>query len=136
MRNAKKNQKNKRKNKGEQSNRSFHRSPLSRLRAGGEGCPHIRDRLRLSRLRAPSVSWLGGTASRGLPIPTAWDSGSRGTSPPDSRAAATAFHRLPGTDPAVDVADPCVALPMRAARLRVNNGALRPGLAGTLRAKL
>lgn len=70
-------------------------------------------------------------ASRGLPIPTARDSGLRGTSPPYSRAAAAVFHRLPGTDLAGDVAEPCGGLPIRAARLRVNDNA-RPGIAGTL----
>src|SRR5579864_601501 len=39
---------------------------LSRL-AREAGSPRIRDRFRLSRLRTPSVSWLGGTAPRGLP---------------------------------------------------------------------
>src|SRR5260370_10163866 len=38
-------------------------------RGGGVGCPRGRDRFRLSRLRTPSVFWLGGTAPRGLPGP-------------------------------------------------------------------
>ena len=45
------------------------RSPPLPFRAGGKGCPRVRDRFRLSRLRTPSVSWLGGTAPRGLPAP-------------------------------------------------------------------
>jgi len=53
-------------------------SPLP-LRAEGS-CPGIRDRFRLSRLRTPSVSWLGGVAPRGLPIPMDRDSGTRGIS--------------------------------------------------------
>ena len=62
--------------------------------------------LRASRpgSRAPSVSWLGGSIERrGLPIPlpARWLEPARGTVvrarqfPPYSRAAATAFHRLP-----------------------------------------
>src|ERR1700722_14947632 len=39
-------------------------SPGSR---GSTGLSRVRDRFRLSRLRTPSVSWLGGTAPRGLP---------------------------------------------------------------------
>src|ERR1700733_2438771 len=44
-----------------------HEEPPLPARAGGKGCPRIRDRFRLSRLRTPSVSWLGGTTPRGLP---------------------------------------------------------------------
>jgi hypothetical protein len=36
-------------------------------RAGGQGCPRIRDQFRISRLPTPSVSWLGGIAPRSLP---------------------------------------------------------------------
>src|ERR1039458_8229028 len=46
-----------------------HEEPPLPSRAGGTGCPRVRDRFRLSRLRTPSVSWLGGTAPRGLPVP-------------------------------------------------------------------
>src|SRR5713101_6862182 len=73
-------------------------------RAGVEGCPENPGAFpRLFGLRTPPVSWLGGTTKRhGLPAPTpapygtGWNSGLRSiTSPPYSRAAATAFHRLP-----------------------------------------
>src|SRR6266700_2656799 len=89
------------------------RSLLSRLaREAIEGCPRVRDRFRLSRLRAPSVSWLGGNAPRGLPVPAVPDgSESAGAVaraeflPPYSRAAATGLHRLPGAESAMNVAE-------------------------------
>src|SRR5882672_3645685 len=37
--------------------------------------------------------------------PGIWDSGSRGITPPYSRASATGLHRLPGTESAVNVAE-------------------------------
>ena len=51
------------------TNGETHEEPPLPSRAGGKGCPRVRDRFRLSRLRTPSVSWLGGTAPRGLPAP-------------------------------------------------------------------
>src|SRR5580700_7902703 len=69
-----------------------HEEPPLPARAGGKGGPRVRDRFRLSRLRTPSVSWLGGTSPRGLPAPTGFrqavstartrqDSGARGIFP-------------------------------------------------------
>src|SRR5579863_6533719 len=66
------------------------RSLLSRL-AREVGCPLVRDRLRLGRLRTPSVSWLGGTAPRGLPAIARMAVARAEFLPPYSRAAATVF---------------------------------------------
>ena len=96
-------------------------------RAGGKGCPRVRDRFRLSRLRTPSVSWLGGTAPRGLPAPEFRAVARAEFLPPYSRAAATVLHRLPGTESAVDVAERCASwLGRDIALLRVNDLAERP----------
>ena len=82
-----------------------HEEPPLPSRAGGKGCPRVRDRFRLSRLRTPSVSWLGGTAPRGLPAPAFGTVARAEFFPPYSRAAATGLHRLPGTESAVNVAE-------------------------------
>jgi hypothetical protein len=96
-------------------------------RAGGKGCPRVRDRFRLSRLRTPSVSWLGGTSPRGLPAPRFRTVAHAEFLPPYSRAAATVLHRLPGTESAVDVAERCAfRLGRGIALLRVNDLAERP----------
>ena len=86
-------------------NGETHEEPPLPARAGGKGCPRVRDRFRLSRLRTPSVSWLGGTAPRGLPAPEFRAVARAEFFPPYSRAAATVLHRLPGTESAVIVAE-------------------------------
>ena len=71
----------------------------------GDRLSRVRDRFRLSRLRTPSVSWLGGIAPRGLPVPGLGTVARAEFLPPYSRASATGLHRLPGTESAVDVAE-------------------------------
>src|SRR5882757_2343688 len=67
--------------KKQDTNGNTHEKPPLPTRAGGkQGCPRVRDRFRLSRLRTPSVSWLGGVAPRGLPAPMNRGSGTRGIS--------------------------------------------------------
>src|SRR6202043_1591111 len=85
------------------TNGDTHEEPPLPARAGGKGCPRVRDRFRLSRLRTPSVSWLGGTAPRGLPAQEFRTVARAEFLPPYSRAAATVLHRLPGTESAVHV---------------------------------
>ena len=112
--------------KRQNTNGNTHEEPPLPPRAGGTGCPRIRDRFRLSRLRTPSVSWLGGTAPRGLPVPAFETVVHAEFPPPYSRAAATGLHRLPGTESAVKVAKHC-GVPARpgTTMLRVNDLAER-----------
>ena len=86
----------------------------------------VRDRFRLSRLRTPSVSWLGGTAPRGLPALEFRAVARAEFFPPYSRASATVLHRLPGTESAANVAERgAFRLVRDAAMLRVNELAER-----------
>ncbi len=91
--------------KKQNTNGKTHEEPPLPSRAGGKGCPRVRDRFRLSRLRTPSVSWLGGTAPRSLPAPEFRTVARAEFLPPYSRASATGLHRLPGTESAVNVAE-------------------------------
>src|SRR5258708_18255035 len=76
-------------------------SLLSRLAREEKGCPRVRDRFRLSRLRTPSVSWLGGTSPRSLPAPEFRTVARAEFLPPCSRAAGALFHRPPRREAAV-----------------------------------